>query len=257
MLYLKNNYVFSFFGSFFKNIEIKIKRWTFPSFFGQIGWYLVYRVSRRLLSISVSGFWISRKLAESWARTFFFSHNFGQKQPKNKSVGIGLGQFSELLKSTQNNERLLPKDPIFQISAHWSKKWRTWNIFFSIWPLFWKMTRKWENYFFSRISTPIHLDHLVRLHNSILQLFSTRPNHWVFRHLLTKKTPKITIFSYRVNYEAKLTKNMVWVYNRMATFFKIFDGGLVWGPYRVDFERSTQKWRKIFFVTSSSWIAMT
>ena len=45
-------------------------------------------------------------------------------------------------------------------------------------------------YFFSMMSTLINLDHLVRLHNSKLQLF--RPNHEVIRHLhlLTKKTPK-------------------------------------------------------------------
>ena len=32
------------------------------------------------------------------------------------------------------------------------------------------------------------------------------PNHGAFRQLFTKKTPKITIFSYRVNYEATWQK---------------------------------------------------
>ena len=121
----------------------------------------------------MSGFWISWKLADSWAQTFFFSHNFGQKQPKNISVGIGLGQFSGLSKSTQNMERLLPKDPNFQISAYWSKKWRTWNIFSDTATFLKNDLKSGKIYFFSRISTLIVLDHLVWLHNSKLQLFST------------------------------------------------------------------------------------
>ena len=152
---------FHFLGHFSKKIKKKSKRefflhflpkWAEIWFIGSLGGY------NQLL-------WVDFEYLENWlipGLKLFFSHNFGQKQPKNISVGIGLGQFSGLSKSTQNMERLLPKDPNFQISAYWSKKWRTWNIFFWYGHFSEKWPEKWENIFFlkdkhSNCSWPLSL----------------------------------------------------------------------------------------------------